>query len=328
MERRESCQASLAGEDPGMASSSKGRASSRKRSSAGKARVISTKRKDALPRTGSVSAGRRRLVVLPPIDALAEPLATAVAARKKKVGSLHQKERTASRKKTTRPAGGASANLDPLTAIEIAQALAALEPVTVTALEPVADTVAAVEHPATAYEEVAVTAPEVSEVEALGLVETELNMDAFALAEELPPGGVAEAPALIAPALEPAMVAEPEPVADTVAEVERPATAYEEFAVTALKATEVEAPAVVETELEVDASAILKELIEAVTAPSTAVGPPPISEETRARPLARTTAQSPTPAPPAPHDERRSFMPDISRLLSTLSRWTGVSGTK
>jgi len=290
--------------------------------------VISTKRKDALPRTGSVSAGRRKLVVLPPIDALAEPLATAVAARKNKVGNLHQKERTASRKKATRPAGGASANLDQLTAIEIAQALAALEPVTVTALEPVADTVAAVERPATAHEEFAVTAPEVSGIEALGLVESELDMDAFALVEELPPAGVAEAPALIAPALEPAMVTAPEPVADTVAAVERPATAYEEFAVTALKATEVEALAVVETELEVDASAMVEEFIESLTAPSTAVGPPPIPEETRARPPARATAQSPTPAPPAPHDERRSFRPDISRLLSTLSRWTGVSGTK
>jgi len=202
-----------------MASSSKGRASSRKRTSAGKARVISTKRKDALPRTGSLSAGPRK----------------------------------PGRKKATSAAGRASAKLDELTAMEIAQALAALEPVMVTALEPVADTVAA---------------------------------------------------------------------------VERPATAYEEFAVTALKATEVEALAVVETELEVDASAIVEEFIESLTAPSTAVGPPPIPEETRARPPALTTAQSPTPAPPAPHDERRSFRPDISRLLSTLSRWTGVSGTK
>jgi colicin import membrane protein len=308
-----------------MASSSKGRASARKRSSAGKARVISTKRKDALPRTGSVSAGRRKAVVLPPIDALTEPLATAVAARKEKVGSLHQNERTATRKKATRAAGRASAKLDELTAMEIAQALAALEPVMVTALEPVADTVAAVERPATAYEELAVTAPEVSEVEALGLVETELDMNAFALVEEVPPAGAAEAPALIAPALEPAMGTALEPIADTVAAVERPATAYEEFAVTALEATEVEELAAVESELEVDASAILEELIEAVTAQRIAVGPPPIPEETRARPLARTTAQSLTPAP---HDEKRSRMPAISRLLSTLSRWTGVSGSK
>src|SRR6185503_10646006 len=109
LERRESCQACVAGEDPGMASSSKGRSSSRKRSRTGTARVISTKRKDALPRTGSVSAGRRKPVVLPPIDAPTVPLATAVAARKKKGHSLHQKERTASRKKATRAAGRASA---------------------------------------------------------------------------------------------------------------------------------------------------------------------------------------------------------------------------
>src|SRR4029079_13422483 len=135
-------------------------------------------------------------------------------------------------------------------------------------------------------------------------------------------------PVLVAPALEPAMVIALEPVADTVAAVERPATAYEEFAVTALEATDVEALPAVETESEVDASAILEELIERMTAPSIAVGPPPIPEETRAPPLARTTAQSPTPAPPAPHDERRSRLPAVSRLLSTLSRWSGISGTK
>ena len=180
-----------------MASSSKGRASSRKQSSAGKARVISTKRKDALPRTGSVSAGRRKPVVLPPIDALTEPLATVVA-----------------------------------------------EPAPVGAVEP----------PATAYEVVAVTVLEAPEVDALAFVETEWEVEASAIVEEIP--------------------------------------------------------------------------VEAVTAPSIAIGPPPIPEETRAPPPARTTAQSPAPAAPAPHHERRSLMPAISRLLSTLCRWTGVSGTK
>jgi hypothetical protein len=214
-----------------MASSSKGRASSRKQSSAGKARVISTKRKDALPRTGGVSVGRRKPVVLPPIDALMEPLATAVAAPKKKSHRLHQKEPTASRKKTARAAGRGSAKL--------------------------------------------------------------------------------------------------EPVADTVSAVEPPVAAYEVFVVAAREAPEVEALAVVETELEVEASAIIEELpVEAETAPSIAIGPPPIPEETRAPPLARTTAQSPAPAPPAPHHERRSLTPAISRLLSALCRWTGVSGTK
>jgi hypothetical protein len=313
-----------------MASSSKGRSSARKRSRTGTARVISTKRKDALPRTGSVSAGRRKPVVLPPIDALTKPPATAVTARKKKAHSLHQKERTASRKKATRAVGRASAELDIFDETEIAQALAALEPV--------ADTVAVIEPPATACEDVALTAAEAPEVEALGLVESELDMEAFALAEELPPEGVA-APALLAPVLEPAMVTAPEPVAaavdavaDAVDAVEPPATAYEEFTVTALEATDVEALAVVETELEVEASAIVEEVpfveelpVDAMTALSIVIGPPPIPEETRAPLLADTTAESPAPAA---HHEMRSPRPAISRLLSTLSRWTGVSGTK
>jgi hypothetical protein len=268
-----------------------------------------------------MSAGRRKPVVLPPIDALKEPLATAAAVRKKKAHGLHRKERTASRKKATRAAGPAFAELDQLDAMEIAQALAALEPV--------ADTVAVVEPPATAYEEFAVTTVEASEVAALGLVESELEMEAFALEEELTPAGVANAPALIAPALEPAVVTAPEPVAVAGDAVEPPATAYEELTVTALEATEVEALAVVETELEVEASAIVEELpVESMIAPLIAIGPPPIPEETRASPPSRTTPESPAPAPPSPHRERRSPMPAISRLLSTLSRWTGVSGTK
>ena len=164
----------------------------------------------------------------------------------------------------------------------------------VTALEPVADAVAVVELPATAYEEFAVTTPEVSEVAALGLVETELDMEAFALVEELPPAGVANAPALIAPALEPAMVTALEPVADAVDAVEPPATAYEEFTVTALEATEVEALAVCRDRA---GGGDVRDRggapVEAVTAPRIAIGPPPIPEETRAPPLSRTTAREP-----------------------------------
>ena len=86
----------------GMALSSKrGRASSSKQSSTGKARVISAKRADTLPRKGNVSAGRRKPIVQPPIDAPLEPLATAVAGSNKK----------ASRTKTTRGAGRASGKL-------------------------------------------------------------------------------------------------------------------------------------------------------------------------------------------------------------------------
>ena len=95
-ERRESCHASSLGEDAGMASSSKGqngRASSRKQSGAGKARVISTRRKDALPRRA--------------IEATTEPLATAVAGSKKKA-----------RTKTTRAGGRASGKPNETTAME------------------------------------------------------------------------------------------------------------------------------------------------------------------------------------------------------------------
>jgi hypothetical protein len=275
-----------------MASSSKGRASSRKQSSAGKARVISTKRKDALPRTGSVSAERRKPVVLPPLDAPTEPPAAAVAAPKgprKKAHNLQQIEIAARRKKTPRAVDRASAKLDEPAAMEVAQAVAAV--------------------------------PEAVEVAAPAPV-----------GEEVPAGAV-EVPAPSAPASEPAMVTAPEPVAepvaDTVAAVEPSATAYEEFAVTPLEAPQVEALAVFETEFEVDASAIVEELpFEAVAAPSIAIGPPPIPEATRAPQLFHTTAVRPAPARPAPHRERRSLVPAVFRLLSTLSRWTGISGTK
>jgi len=175
-----------------MASSSKGRASSGKQSSAGQARVIARKRKDALPRTGTVSEGRRKAIVLPPIDLPTEPPATVVAAPNKKARSPQRKKPTASRKKTTAP----------------------------------------------------------------------------------------------------------EPVAETV---------------------------VGETELEVEASAIVEELpADAESAPHIAIGPPPIPEERRAPPLARTTAASPAPAAPAPRHAKPALLPVISRLLSTFGRWTGV----
>ena len=92
-----------------MASSSKRPgASSRKQSSAGKARVISAKRTEALPRKGNVSTGRRKPVVQPPIDAATGPLATAVAgANKKKAPSPQQTATSASRPKAPRAAGRA-----------------------------------------------------------------------------------------------------------------------------------------------------------------------------------------------------------------------------
>ena len=97
-----------------MASSSKRRGSSSKQSSAGNARVVSVKRKDALPRTGSVSAGRRKPVVQPPID-------------------LRQTEPTARRTKTTRAAGRAlgkptkPAAVEPAAPADDVSAMTALE---------------------------------------------------------------------------------------------------------------------------------------------------------------------------------------------------------
>jgi hypothetical protein len=272
-----------------MASSSKRRSSSRKQSKTGKARVIATKRKDALPRTVSLSASRRKPVVLPTIEALTEPLATAVAAPKKKAHRLHRKAATASRKKATRAAGRAPAKLDEPAAKDVTQAVAVVVPETV---------------------EVAAPAP---------------------AGEEFRPGE-AEVRALIAHAIELSMARARERAAETVVAVEPPATAYELFAVTALEAPEVEATAVVETELEleVEPSAIVEELpVGAVTAPRIAIGPPPIPEESRAAPpLDPSTAALLALPALAPSHERRSRPPAISMLLSTLSRWTGVSGTE
>jgi hypothetical protein len=119
------------GKIAGMASSSKRRGASSKQSSTGKARVISAKRTDALPRKGSASTGRRKPIVQPPIEAPLEPLAAAVAGSNKK----------ASRTKPTRPAGRASGRR---------KNPAALKP----------------------------------EVEALGFVETEVEIDASEIMEE------------------------------------------------------------------------------------------------------------------------------------------------
>ena len=119
--------------------------------------MVSVRREDALPRTGSVSAGRSKPVVLPPIDAPAAPLATAVAGPKKKAHRLRRTETTASRTKTTRAAGRASGKLN---------GPAAAEPAT------------------TADEVSAMTALEAPQVEALALVETVEEVEASAIVEE------------------------------------------------------------------------------------------------------------------------------------------------
>lgn len=112
------------------------------------------------------------------------------------------------------------------------------------------------------------------------------------------------------------------------------ATADELSAMTAEEVPEVEALAVVETEVEVDAFAIVEETTivdapfalaaEAATSPSTAIGQLPVFGETRGPPLVRTAADSPAPAAPALHQAKRALVAVVSRLLSALSRFTGV----
>jgi hypothetical protein len=242
----------LLGEDAGMASSSKRRASSSKQSSAGKARVISVGRKDSLARKGNVSAGRHKPAAPPPVDAPKEPLATALARSNKKAHKLQQTETSASRTKTASTAGRASGKLKKPAAMEVMRVAAAVAPGTV---------------------EVATPAP-VAEKRAADVV---------------------EAPAPIAPAVKPEMVTTWEAVAQTVDAVEAAMTADEVSAMAALEVPEGQALPVVETEVEVEASAILEEttIVEA-------------------------------PFAPAPHPGKRALVMVVSRLLSTLCRWTGV----
>ena len=176
-----------------MTSSPKRRASSSKQSSAGKAQVISVGRKDALPRTGNVSAGRRKPAVLPPVDAPKEPLAKALARSNKKAPKLQQTE-TSARRTTARTAGRASGKLKKPGAIEVVRTAATVAPGTVEAAAPVP---VAEERPADVVQAPAVIAPAVEpemvtalaalaapERETLATVETELEVEACAIMEE------------------------------------------------------------------------------------------------------------------------------------------------
>lgn len=91
----------------GMPTSKRRRAVSGKQTSGGKARVISVKGTEALPRKGNMSAGRRKPVVQPAIDA---PMVTEVASAKKR--SRPPQPTAATRTKATRAAGRASAKRD------------------------------------------------------------------------------------------------------------------------------------------------------------------------------------------------------------------------
>ena len=176
----------------GMASSSKRRRASSSKQSSGTARVISVKRTDALPRKGSGPMVQRKPVVQALIDAPTKPLTTAVAGSSKKAHSLKQTKGSASRtKKPTRATGRrASGKLNGPAAMEAVIA-PAVEPEIVTALEPVAETVGAAEPDTTANELSAMTPLEAPEVEALGFVETEVEVEASAIVEET---AIVEAP--------------------------------------------------------------------------------------------------------------------------------------
>jgi hypothetical protein len=142
-------------------SSNRRRGSSSQEASATKARVISVRRTDVLPRKGNVSASRRKPVADPPTDAPTVPPATPVVDSNKRARRAQQVETLATRPKTTRAAGRASGKLNRLPVTEVMPR--AVEPVT-TADELPAFTVLetpAVEEPTT------VDAEEVVEVSAI-----------------------------------------------------------------------------------------------------------------------------------------------------------------
>jgi hypothetical protein len=140
-----------------MASPTKRRSSSSKQNSAEKARVISVKRTDALPRKSTGSASRRKAVVQPPIDALTESLT----------------KTTTSRTKTTRAGGRASGKLKrPVTALEtVAETSGAVAPV----VEAVATVELEVEASAIVDETTVVQAPVALPVEAVSLPSTAIE---------------------------------------------------------------------------------------------------------------------------------------------------------
>ncbi|MDB4980912.1 MAG: hypothetical protein JWM82_1664 [Myxococcales bacterium] len=142
-----------------------------------------------------------------------------------------------------------------------------------------------------------------------------------------------ETSTVIAPAIE-QLVAALEPVVEKVGAAESTATANEVSATTTLEPPAVEVLAAAETEMVVEESAILEEAtivevpiahpVEAAICPSTDMGQRPVSEENGAPALARTAANSAAPVAPKQWHGKRALMTALSRVLSTLSRWTRV----
>lgn len=281
-----------------MASSSKRRpASSGKKGSASKARVISVRSADALPRKGNASVGRRKPVVEPSVDA---------------------RPTTATRAKTTRATGRASSKRKKPALLEVALTKSVAAPETIEGATPVAapETLAAatpVAPPETIEGATPVAAPEAIEVAA--------PVAALETIEGATPVAAPETLAAATPVAPPDTLAAATPVA-----------ARSELASTAAPA----APGLItfETEVVVDTSAIVEEIAiveeppalraEAVTAPAGELQPRPSSEETRGPQPARTAAVRGAPATAAPDHAKRAVVTAVSRVLSTLLRWTGV----
>jgi hypothetical protein len=176
-----------------MASSSNRRGSSGKQSIAGKTRVISVGRNDALPRKGNVSAGPRKPIVRSPVDAAKEPPPKALARSNKKPHKLQQNETSSRRTKTAGTRGRGAAKLKKPAAMEVMRAAAAeasgtvaaaVEPEMVTALDEMAETVGAVKAATTPDEVSAMPALDVPEPEALPTVATEVEVEAPAIVEQ------------------------------------------------------------------------------------------------------------------------------------------------
>jgi hypothetical protein len=175
-----------------MASSSKRPASSAKQSIAGKTRVISVGRNDALPRKGNLSAGPRKPIVRSPVDAAKEPLPKALARSHKKPPKLQQTETSSSRIKTAGTRGRGSAKLKKPAATEVIAPAAAeasgtvasaVEPEMVTALNAIAETVGSVTAATTPDEMSATAVLDAPGGEALPSVETEVEVEAPAIVE-------------------------------------------------------------------------------------------------------------------------------------------------
>jgi hypothetical protein len=109
-------------------SSNRRRASSSQEASAAKARVISVRRTDVLPRKGNVPASRGKPAADPPTDAPTVPPAAATVDTSKRARRAQQSETLATGTKTIRSAGRASSKLKKVPATAVVPC--AVEPAT------------------------------------------------------------------------------------------------------------------------------------------------------------------------------------------------------